>query len=233
LAVAQMSTPWRFTSKRPARGDRDMPKIQIRDNTEVSYRDSGTEQFFVFFYGRLLSPDVLRRCISLTRVLCLIVPLVATIAKAQELPDATANATRPASGWWSPAKAESAPEPQLAISMAELTHFEASDSFRTFPAQRTTYRVTEPMDVQIASLQYIAARDARPSLLADGVSLPPGSFPSLLQTRYAIWESSLADSRSLVDVNGMSVYPLFQINYAGWHLPVTLYISSLRGSDAR
>ena len=117
--------------------------------------------------------------------------------------------------------------------MGQLIPIEPSDSFRTFPAQRTTYRVTEPMDGQIASLQYIAARDARPSLLADRVLLPPGSFPSLLQTKYVTWESSLADSRSLVDVNGVSVYPLLQINYAGWHLPVTLYISSRRGSDAR
>jgi len=210
-----------------------MPTIQARDNTEISYRDWGTEQFVVFIYGRLLSADFLRRCIFLTRVLCLAVSLVATISNAQELPAATPNAARPASGWWSPAKAESAPGPQLAISMAELTHFEASDSFRTFPAQRTTYRANEPMDGQIASLQYIGARDAGPSLLADLGSPPSGSFLSLLKDNYAIWESSLADSRSLVDVNRASVYPLLQINYAGGHLPVTLYLSSLRGSDAR
>jgi hypothetical protein len=210
-----------------------MPTIQTRDNTEISYREWGTEQFLVFLYGRLLSAGVLRRCIFLIRVLCLIVSLVARISNAQELPAATANTARPASGWWSPVRAESAPEPRLAISTAELTHFEASDSLRTFPAQRTTYRVTEPIDAQIASLQYIGARDAGPSLLADRGSLPPGSFLSLLQAKYAIWESSLADSRSLVDVNGVSVYPLLQINYAGWHLPVTLYLSSLRGSDAR
>jgi len=209
-----------------------MPTIHNRDNTEISYRDWGTEQFVVFIYGRLLSADVLRRCIFLTRVLCLAVSLVAAISNEKELPAATPNAARPASGWWSPAKAESAPEPQLAISMAELTHFEASDSFRTFRAQRTTYSVTEPMDGQIASLQYIGVGVAKPSLLADRVSLPPESFLTLLQAKYAIWESSLADSRSLVDVNGVSVYPLLQINYAGWHLPVTLYISSLRGSDA-
>jgi len=91
--------------------------------------------------------------------------------------------------------------------MAELTYFEASDSFRTFPAQRTTYRANEPMDGQIASSEYIGARDAGPSLLADLGSPPSGSFLSLLQANYAIWESSLADSRSLVDVNGVSVYP--------------------------
>jgi hypothetical protein len=208
-----------------------MPTIQTRDNTEVSYRDRGAEQFFVFIYSRLLSPDVMRRGILLTRALCLIVALVATIANAQELPAATASAAAPASGWWSPAKAESATAPQLQISMAELVPFQASDSFRTFRPQRTNYRATESMDGQIASLQYIGAGVARPSLLADLVSLPPAL--SLLQAKYATWESSLADSRSLVDVNGVSVYPLLQINYAGWHLPVALYLSSLRGSDAR
>ena len=210
-----------------------MPKIQTRDNTEVSYRDWGTEQFVVFIYGRLLSADVLRRCIFLTRVLCLAVSLVATISNAQEMSASAANAEGPASGWWSPVRAESATAPQLQISMAELTHFKAPDSFRTFAPHRTNYRVTEPMDGQIASLQYIGARGAGPSLLADRSSLPPGSFPSLLQAKYAIWESSLADSGSPVDVRGVSVYPLLQINYAGWHLPVTLYLTSLRGSDSR
>jgi hypothetical protein len=208
-----------------------MPTIQNRDNTEVSNRDWGTEQFLVFIYGRLLSPDIMRRCIFLMRGLCLIVSLVATIANAQELPAATANAAGPASGWWSPVRAESATAPQFQISMAELIPFKASDSFRTFPAQRTTYRVTEPTDSQNASSQYIVLGVARPSLLADLVSLPPA--PSLLQAKYATWESSLADSRSSVDVNGVSVYPLLQINYAGWHLPVALYLSPLRGSDAR
>ena len=208
-----------------------MPTVQTRDNTEISYRDWGTEQFVAFIYGRLLSADVSRRCIFLTRVLCLIVSFVATISNAQELPAATANAAGPASGWWSPVRAESATAPQLQISMAELIPLKASDSLRTFPAQRTTYRETEPKDAQIASLQNFGARDAGPSLLADRVSPPPA--PSLLQARYAIWESSLADSRSSVDVNGVSVYPLLQINYAGWHLPVALYLSPLRGSDAR
>jgi hypothetical protein len=210
-----------------------MPTIQTHDTAGIYYKDWGTGRAVVFSHGRPLSVDAWRRCILCMLALCAVVSLVAASANAQELAASTSNAARPASGWWSPAKAESAPEPRLAISTAELTHFEASDSFRTFPAQRTTYRVTEPIDAQIASLQYIGARDAGPSLLADRGSLPPGSFLSLLQAKYVIWESSLADSRSLVDVNGVSVYPLLQINYAGWHLPVALYLSSLRGSDAR
>jgi len=209
-----------------------MPTIQARDNTGICHKDWGTGRAIVFGHRWPLSSDAWRRYILSILVLCA-VSLVAAIANAQELAAPTSNAAGTAGGWWSPVRAESATAPHLQISMAELNPFKASDSFRTFPAQRTTYRVTEPMDAQIASLQYIGARDPGPRLLADRGSLPAGSFLSLLQAKYAIWESSLADSRSLVDVNGVSVYPLLQINYAGWHLPVTLYLSSLRGSDAR
>jgi hypothetical protein len=210
-----------------------MPTIQTRDDTWIYYKDSGTGRAVVFSHGWPLGGDAWRRYVLSILVLCAAVSLVAASANAQELAASSSNAARPASGWWSPVRAESATAPHLQISMAELNPFKASDSFRTFPAQRTTYRVTEPMDAQIASLQYIGARDPGPRLLAERGSQPAGSFLSLLQAKYAIWESSLADSRSLVDVNGVSVYPLLQINYAGWHLPVTLYISSLRGSDAR
>ena len=210
-----------------------MPTVQTRDNIGIYYKDWGTGRAVVFSHRWTLCSDTSLRYILSIFVLCAAVSLVAAIANAQELAAPTSNATGPASGWWSPIRAESATAPQLQISMAELFPFKASDSFRTFPAERTTYRVTEPMDGQIASLQYIGARDAGPSLLANRGSLPPGSFLSLLQAKYAIWESSLADSRSLVDVNGVSVYPLLQINYSGWHLPVALYLSSLRGSDAR
>jgi hypothetical protein len=132
---------------------------------------------------------------------------------------------------------ESSTAPQLLISMAELTHFEASYSFRASSFRSTTHRVGEPIDSRIASLQYfglkLRARTAEPSLVADRVSPLSGSFLSLWQAKYTMWESSLEDSRPLVDVNRMSVYPFLQINYTGWHLPVTLYVSSLRGSDAR
>jgi hypothetical protein len=186
-----------------------MPTIQTRNNTGIYYKDGGT-----------LTGDRLGRYVLSLLVLHAAVLLVAAIANAQELAASTSHATGPASGWWSPVRAESATAPQLQISMAELTTFKASD------------RVTESMDRQTDSLPDIDARDARPSLLADP-SLPPGFLLSLLQANYAIWGSSLADPRSLVHVNGGSVCPLLQINYAGWHLPVTLYVSPLRGNDAR
>jgi hypothetical protein len=214
-----------------------MPTIKIRDITEIYYKGLGTGQPVVFSHDWPLSADARRRCILSMLILCSTVLLLAAIANAQELPASTSNAAGLARGWWSPVGVESAQSPQLLISMAELTHFDASDSFRTSQAQPTTYRVTESIDNWIAGLHDCGlgpcARVANPSLLADRVSLPPASFLSLLQAKYTTGESSLEDSRFLTDVNGVFVYPLLQINYEGWRLPVTLYISSLRGSDAR
>ena len=64
------------------------------------------------------------------------------------------------------------------------------------------------------------------------MSTPATTFLGLGETKYASWESSLSDTRTLTNVNGMSVYPIFQANYASSYVPVTLYISSLRGSNA-
>ncbi len=170
-------------------------------------------------------------------VLCSIVALVAALANAQELPASTSTAARLASGWWSPERAESGTAPQLLISMTKLLRFEAPGSFRTPPPQLTGHRPNEPNAGSIISLQELGspleATVAESSFLADHVSPPPDSFLSLLQTKYTAWESSLSDSRPLTDVNGVSVYPLLPVSYAGWHLPITLYISPLRGSDAR
>ena len=213
-----------------------MPTIQTSDNTETCYKDWETGRAVVFSHGWPPSADAWRRYILSILALCAAVSLVAAIANAQELVASTSNAAKPASGWWSPVRAESA-TPQLPIRMGKLIAVETFDSFRTFPPQRTTYRLTESTDGRIASLQYfrltLRATGDRPSLLADQVSPSSRPFLSLLQANYIMSESSLADSRSLVSVNGVSVYPLLQISYAGWHLPVTLYISSLRGSDAR
>ena len=208
-----------------------MPTIQTRDDKGIYYKDWGTGRPVVPSHGWARSSDSWRRPILSVLALCAAVSLVAASASAQELAASTSNAARPASGWWSPATAESATEPQLQISMAEFIPFKTSESARSFRVGRTTYRVPESTGGDIASSHDIGARVARPNLLAGLVSLPPA--PSLLQARYAEWESSLGDSRSPVDVRGASVYPLLQINYAGWHLPVTLYLTSLRGSDAR
>src|SRR5208337_1682921 len=190
----------------------------------------------------LISPTITRSvitCGSLMRrrllsmlALWLAVPFVAAIASAQDLTVSASNATSPASGWWSPARAESATAPQLLIGMGEFTRFEASGLLGMSPAQPLNH-LTEPSDAAITDLPDLGstlnANVAEQAAWAEPASLPARSFLSLLQTRYAAWESSLADSRSLTNVHGVSVYPAFEMNYGNWHLPVTLYISPIRG----
>ncbi|MGH7837928.1 MAG: hypothetical protein ACREQC_08905 [Candidatus Binataceae bacterium] len=104
----------------------------------------------------------------------------------------------------------------------------ASDSLRTSIVEPTSYRLSEPANGSMAPGLGLApdAAGIAPGLLADGDPLAPTSFSSRLASKYLQWEANLADSRSLVNVNGVSVYPLVEINYAGWRLPISLYISS-------
>ena len=62
-----------------------------------------------------------------------------------------------------------------------------------------------------------------------GVS--PGSFLYSLQISYMQWESRLADTLSPINQRGMLVYPFLEISAAGDHLPISMYIPPLRGSD--
>jgi hypothetical protein len=163
--------------------------------------------------------------------------IYATVANAREPWSDDSNAAKIVAGWWAPQRAGSPTvSPQLMINLEELTHFEASESLRTSQAQPTRYRVAEPNDGSITRSQYFGSTlDAgvvTSSPLEDPVSLSSTSFLSLLQTRYTAWESNLEESRTRTDVNGVSVYSLLLIDDGGWRLPITLYISPLRGSDA-
>lgn len=182
-------------------------------------------------------------CGSLTRrsrlsilALCLSVSFVAVIANAQDLTASASNAATPASGWWSPARADSATAPQLLIGIGELARFDASDLLRPTPASSTSY-LSGPTDASIVDLPDLGstlnANVAQQAAWTEPASLPARSLLSLVQTMYAAWESSLTDSRSLTNVHGVSVYPLFEIDYGNRYLPVTLYISPLRGDEAR
>lgn len=62
-------------------------------------------------------------------------------------------------------------------------------------------------------------------------SFPRASYLSLLEVRYHIWESNIAETRTLTDVNGALVYPLVQIDYTTGHFPIALSIAPLRGSS--
>jgi hypothetical protein len=117
--------------------------------------------------------------------------------------------------------------------MAELARFDASDALRTPLAEPHNYRAAEPTLDSTANLGWgVEAGIVTTSRLENPNALTPTSFLSLMATDYAAWESNLSDTRSPVDVNRLSVYPVVQIDYANWHLPVALYIAPLRGSNA-
>ena len=69
-------------------------------------------------------------------------------------------------------------------------------------------------------------------LVTENDVLFPESFLSVLHSKYTAWEMRLEGSGVRTNVNGRLVYPLMQINYAKFRLPITLYIPPLRGSDA-
>ena len=98
----------------------------------------------------LIRGSLIPRYILSMLVLCLTVPFVAAIATLRTNP-LTSNAASLASGWWSPARAESATAPQLLIGMGELTRFEASGLLGMSPAQPLNH-LTEPSDAAIADL---------------------------------------------------------------------------------
>jgi hypothetical protein len=121
--------------------------------------------------------------------------------------------------------------------MAAQTDLKASDSLRTAGAEPNSDRQIEPTEAAIVSLPHFGLTDGnvvKRSPLTDRASLAPASYFAFLQSEYSTWESSLADSRSLIDeVNRVPVQPISQVNCAGWQLPVTLNTTSLRDGDAR
>jgi hypothetical protein len=74
------------------------------------------------------------------------------------------------------------------------------------------------------------ARDFEFSLLNNSGVLP-WSFLYSLQISYMQWESRLADSVSPISRRGLLVYPFLEISVIGSHLPISMYIPPLRGSD--
>jgi len=164
--------------------------------------------------------------------LCLIVPLVTATAQAQGLLGASTalGSTRDATGWWSP-DVNSGAHPYLVVSMAEVDS-RASELSKTQythnPFSTGTAYSIDPGNFALAAM---TPTDFNP--LAYQELRPSDSLLSLVQTKYLTWESSLADSQPTTYVNGVSVYSLLQVSYEGSHLPVSLYVPPLRGSDAR
>jgi hypothetical protein len=158
------------------------------------------------------------------------------MANAQELveqalaPASTKITTR----LWPTETAESAAAPHLLLSKADLNHFQTSDSLQTSTAHSSRYRLTDLTDnPSVSSGSFALAPEAKSGAPANNNSLDPESLLSVMETKYMRWESSLANSRSLINVNGVSVYPLAKLDFGDWHLPITLNPAPTRGSDTR
>jgi hypothetical protein len=133
--------------------------------------------------------------------------------------------------------AESAPTPSLQLSMAEPYHFRISDSLRKSVARPNGHPTTERIDVSgFYSGNFtlaLAVLDTKYGTPARNHALNAEPALSEVEAKYQSWESSLADSRSLTNVNGVSVYPLAQVDCGNWHLPITLSTAPIPGAQTR
>jgi hypothetical protein len=138
--------------------------------------------------------------------------------------------TKNVNGWWSPERAASTVvAPHLQLNMSKLTRFAISEPPHPSTTELRNYSIVNRDGFELMP----DTRSPQVSSLAEADLLSPRSFISLLQGKYVRWEVSLADTRSLISVNGLLVYPLVQIDYAQGRLPISLYIPPLRGSEAR
>ncbi len=197
----------------------------------------------------LFSNDTSRSRVTYWSLLCqraaLIIALFSTVwlaappAQAQEVPgnNSKLNSEQLATGWWSLERVQSAAAPHLLLTMADLRHFSASAALGTAiqPASSKPLATLtqssfaygpapDPVVNAAAVGSAFDARGAETSLLLDRDSSASTSLLDSLQTKYQLWESRLADTRPLMKENGVFVYPLLQINFAGKSLPICLYV---------
>jgi hypothetical protein len=165
-------------------------------------------------------------------IICISVWLTATSAHAQQfsIDDFAPVATTTATGLWCPKQTGSTSvAPHLELSMAKLTRFEVAEPLRPSTIEPNNHTMANNGGFELG----VGPQGGKSISLAEDELLPPRSFLSIPTVKYSTWESSLADTRSLTNANGLLVYPLLQIDYAQSHLPISLYIPPLCGSDAR
>lgn len=190
--------------------------------------------------ARMAIPSLCYYRIVLLMILCSGVCFATPLAQAHEPFGADTHTARIESGW-SLEKADCALAFREKIAMIDPDDLTATGAYRG------------PLDNSASSGRYTILNDRgsdfienvrNASLMPDThggdrgalVKLdwpPPRSLIDPFATRYLQWESGLADTSALVNEKGVLVYPLLQINFAGEHLPISLYLPSLRGSDLR
>jgi hypothetical protein len=186
------------------------------------------------------TPVVLSRRFGILWVilLCTIVCLPASAAHAQQLSAGDFSASGDIGNtWWSLQRIEpGGVTPHFRISIGDqirLSNTKLSPSTSEAAIYRSISQPDNPVGNQSISKSRSETQRVTAGSIVEGEMLLPESFLSVLQSRYVSWESELEDSEPRTNVNGRMVYSLLQVRCAGWHLPITLYIPSLRGSDAR
>jgi hypothetical protein len=161
--------------------------------------------------------------------------LTAVIAHAQQL---AANdfvfSTKNTGGWWSE-RISFVGASNLQLLMASLSRFDLSNpESRNYHPSDSPVQHRDPLIENLAGLRAGAeSRDGDLGLFAEGESSYPQSFLSSVETKYLMWKSTLADTRTLTYANGAFVYPLLQLTFAESNLPVTLYVTPLLAADVR
>lgn len=156
-------------------------------------------------------------------------------AQAQQLSagDFSINSQKIEKGWWRPESRRAVPHLQIGtVDEIHLSNPELISPRREAANYRRISSDGEPIGIGPSPGLELETQNVSPNSLFRAEQLVPESFFSLLQTRYEAWESRLEDSGPRLNVNGLLVYPLLQVNYASWHLPIGLYIPPLRGTDA-
>lgn len=186
-------------------------------------------------YGRVLLSRV-----PLLVSLCLIIWSAASTVYAQDLGGfrGFAPAFARFTGSFSAREThEFAGAPHLVISMAEPDHFGISEAPQRSSAQPNEHQPYERVgDSIVYSGRFALAHEVLETTYHSPINsrpLNPESILSVVEAKYMRWESSLADSRSLTNVNGALVYPLVQINSGDWHLPITLNTAPAPGGETR
>ena len=169
-------------------------------------------------------------------VLWATVCLAPTSIHAQQLSvnDFRPTPAKTARGWWSPTRMSFsllARQPRLSgLKLISLETSERPNSSTPGPGNPAPAYYSNMPNLRPRDFGFGPSSQNRQfSSVAEEELLSRQSFLSFLQAKYTTWELSLADTRCLTNVHGLSVYPLVQIEYA--NLPISLYIPPLRGSD--
>ncbi|GEM_PF-3238694 len=171
-----------------------------------------------------------------TATLLLIICLITVPAHSQRtVPAQALSAHSPNGGWWTIEDVYSAAKPLLDPDDAARGHFDASQTPETkakdYPDPRLRFNWTN-VSANVGAEAYAAAL-LNTEYMRINWTLYRGLAFASLNTNYAAWLVGLSDSRSLTNVNGMIVYPLFEIDYAQWRLPVALCVPPARESGVK